>query len=509
MPGLFAALSPRSHSSSRATTPSPTPTVYRTNNGATGDEESIAKLKHAHTPLPAAQISILLLLRFCEAASAFVIFPFLNELLTSVTGGDKANVGYYAGVMESIRQLVSFATVMIWSRLSDHIGRKPILLLGMSALALSMLSFGLSRVFWALVVSRCIFTAFNSNAGVIKGIIGEITDHTNSADAFALLHVPWAIGSSFGALIGGWLARPHDHFPKVFSSQFWISYPYFLPCFVLSLTAVFGVLLTAGFFNETVKGGYLYKNPNSRGNEDSEPLLESSNPTHSLATLGTTSKEDPVPLKDLLNLKILIPVMNYVCLASLHASSNAIQPLFLAMPVNIGGLELPPRDVGYILGTYGFVSSIFQTLMLGRLVRRFGVKAIFVTSISAFLPVYAFSPLMNVIVRKMGFSYVVWVVLGCQLSASLVMELGYGCVYMFITSAAPNKRSLGATHGLAQTLVSIGRIVTPAMTNSLLSFSIKHHVLGGYAVYLALLVLTLGGVWLASRLPQRLKSIND
>jgi hypothetical protein len=63
--------------------------------------------------------------------------------------------------------------------------------------------------------SRCIFTAFNSNTGkslpynlhsndnlgctgVIKSIVGEITDHTNSADAFAMLHVPWAIGTSFG-----------------------------------------------------------------------------------------------------------------------------------------------------------------------------------------------------------------------------------------------------------------------------------------------------------------------
>ena len=34
--------------------------------------------------------------------------------------------------------------------------------------------------------------------GVIKSVVGEITDHTNSADAFAMLHVPWAIGTSFG-----------------------------------------------------------------------------------------------------------------------------------------------------------------------------------------------------------------------------------------------------------------------------------------------------------------------
>jgi hypothetical protein len=34
--------------------------------------------------------------------------------------------------------------------------------------------------------------------GVIKGTIGEITNQSNSADAFALLHVPWACGYAFG-----------------------------------------------------------------------------------------------------------------------------------------------------------------------------------------------------------------------------------------------------------------------------------------------------------------------
>ena len=33
-----------------------------------------------HTPLPLSQISILFLIRFCEAASFYAIFPFLNEV---------------------------------------------------------------------------------------------------------------------------------------------------------------------------------------------------------------------------------------------------------------------------------------------------------------------------------------------------------------------------------------------------------------------------------------------
>ncbi|KAF8968270.1 major facilitator superfamily domain-containing protein [Flammula alnicola] len=394
--------------------------------------EERLELGKRRTPLPVGQLSILMFLRFCESASTFVIFPFLSELLASVTGGDDAKVGYYAGLMESIRQSLSLVSVMYWSRLSDQIGRKPVLLLGTLALAISTTSFGLSRTFWVLVVSRCIFTAFNSNAGVIKSMVGEITDHSNSADAFALLHVPWAVGSSFGALTGGWLARPHDHFPHTFHNDFWITYPYFLPCAVMASLAMFACWIIVVYLKETVESGPFYKKSAADVDSDLQPLLASSSNLASTSTCNAGERdtsEDPVPLQSLLHLKVLIPVLNYVCIAALHAASNAIQPLFLAMPVAIGGLGLPPRNVGYILGVYGITNSIFQTFMLGRLVRRFGVKNIFVTAISAFVPIFTFSPLMNVFVGAEGFSYVVWIMLGCQLSCSLMMELGYGASF--------------------------------------------------------------------------------
>lgn len=272
----------------------------------------------------------------------------------------------------------------------------------------------------------------------------------------------------------------------------------------MAVVVVIGLAVTAVSLNETVSGGYFSQVTASRRDDSgvSEPLLGSS----SRIPRSTDFNEEPVPLKDLLNLRVLIPIASYVCLASLHAASNAIQPLFLAMPVDIGGLGLTPRNVGYILGTYGFASSIFQIVMLGRLVRRFGVKAIFVASVSAFIPIYTFSPVMNLLMRRSGFSCVVLVVLGIQLLASLMMELGYGCVYMYITAASPNKRSLGATNGLAQTLASMGRIVTPAIASSLLSFSIQHHILWGYAAYVALVFLTIGGISLALRLPTTLDS---
>ena len=54
---------------------------------------------------------------------------------------------------------------------------------------------------------------------------------------------------------------------------------------------------------------------------------------------------------------------------------------------------------------------------------------------------------------------------------------------MFVTSAAPNRNSLGATNGMAQLAASIVRAIGPAGSTSLYALSIDHWWLQGYGVY--------------------------
>jgi hypothetical protein len=77
-----------------------------------------------------------------------------------------------------------------------------------------------------------------------------------------------------------------------------------------------------------------------------------------------------------------------------------------------------------------------------------------------------------------------------------------GTINMYIASAAPNKRSLGATNGLAQTMVSIQRAVGPAAAMSLFAFSLENNILGGNFVYIVLLATVLAGLGVAVHLPE-------
>ena len=70
-----------------------------------------------------------------------------------------------------------------------------------------------------------------------------------------------------------------------------------------------------------------------------------------------------------------------------------------------------------------------------------------------------------------------------------------------MTASAPNKRSLGATHGLSQTTVSMSRALAPAVASSLFSVSVERNLLGGHAVFTIMFVLSCLAVFLGLRLP--------
>lgn len=75
---------------------------------------------------------------------------------------------------------------------------------------------------------------------------------------------------------------------------------------------------------------------------------------------------------------------------------------------------------------------------------------------------------------------------------------------MFVSSAAPNKQSLGVTNGIAQTMVSIQRAIGPAAATSLFAFSLDNNILGGNFAYILLLGTVWAGMSLAVHLPAKM-----
>ncbi|KAJ7671505.1 major facilitator superfamily domain-containing protein [Mycena polygramma] len=450
--------------------------------------------RKARTPLPKLQLSVIMLIQICEPIASQSIYPYINQLVSEldITGGDEKKVGYYAG-LESLFFLTESMTVLQWSRASDHIGRKPILMIGLFGTGSSILLFGLSRTFAGLVVSRCLCGLLNGNIGVMKSAMGDLTDRSNRAEGFAYLPIVWAIGASVGPLIGGNLARPHDRFPKLFTGRLWQEFPYFLPCLVTGSFVFLSCFVVLAFFKETAP----WKNkPHVLAEGGSDDILRAESPP----TVGLVKRTGPRPLRELLVFPVIISVSNYVALGFLNTTLGALLPLFLAMPIEIGGLGLSPPKIGLILSAYGLATGLFQVVFFARFVHRFGEKRVFINGLITCLPVFALFPVMSMIARHFGISFVVWGLVGCVLALGALMDTSFGAIFMFVTASAP-KSSRGSVNGLSQTLVALARAIGPALSTSLFSFSVQHNLLGGYLVYLVFFVLSGFALVLAGRLP--------
>ena len=104
----------------------------------------------------------------------------------------------------------------------------------------------------------------------------------------------------------------------------------------------------------------------------------------------------------------------------------ALMPLFYSSPIEYGGLGLPPSAIGILMGTYGLANGLCQAFGFTKVVKRWGVKRVFIAGMIAFLPIYLLFPVINLLARRWGLSPIVWVTLACQLLITIIMDTAFG-----------------------------------------------------------------------------------
>jgi MFS family permease len=109
-------------------------------------------------------------------------------------------VGYHSGVLDSLCFTGEAISVLQWGRLSDKIGRRPVLFVCTLGLASALTSFGLSTTFAGLAVSRAFEGLLNGNSGTIKAILAELAggDEHKLAKVFSMMPMVWAVGATIG-----------------------------------------------------------------------------------------------------------------------------------------------------------------------------------------------------------------------------------------------------------------------------------------------------------------------
>lgn len=122
------------------------------------------------------QLLAILVARAVEPFSITQLFPYINSLCEHLLPGtSKSDIGKYSGPIESLFAVGSFLAMYQWGRLSDGIGRKPSLIIGMLGIAVTSFAFGLSKNYWVAVAARLLGGMLCGNSSVIRAALGEIT----------------------------------------------------------------------------------------------------------------------------------------------------------------------------------------------------------------------------------------------------------------------------------------------------------------------------------------------
>ncbi|KAG6333676.1 hypothetical protein ID866_5419 [Astraeus odoratus] len=372
-----------------------------------------------------------------------------------------------------------------------------------------MYCFGLSKTFVELVLSRGLNGALNGNIGVMKSMMAEITDETNLALAYSYMPLAWSGGGAIGPMIGGLLSRPADRFPGLFGNvEFFKIYPYFLACAVPATFTAIAWLVTFLFLKEASNQSLLITH--NRPLSQVSPQSHLSRPIDQVKVLQKElfekheiGENTPLPLRQLLIPRVLIAAGNYATISLVEIAFRAVQPVFYATPIELGGLGLDPPRIGNILAAYGVLNGFFQIFFFADLNDWFGLKAIYTTAVVSSVPLVLTFPLVNALARAYDVNWAVWTVVGTQIVGATLLNTGFACIFIYIAAASPNRGSLGATNGIAQMLVSIVRTIGPASATSMFSFSIEtpSHA---WFIYYYLLTLSFIGIGASLLLPRKL-----
>ena len=126
-------------------------------------------------------LPILFLVVMIDMIGFGIVIPFLTYFIEDLaTMQGVLEVGLWVGLMMMSYSAAQFLFSPFWGSLSDRLGRKPILLIGLVGNTIFFTLFGISTSLIMALVARFFAGAFNANIAVAKAYIGDISDKTNS-----------------------------------------------------------------------------------------------------------------------------------------------------------------------------------------------------------------------------------------------------------------------------------------------------------------------------------------
>ena len=167
------------------------------------------------------------------------VLPFYVERLALAEGATRQSIVMHIGLLTGVYALGLFIFAPVWGRLSDRIGRRPLILIGIVGYVIGQVLFGLSTSLWLLYAARILGGILSSaTLPVSAAYVADMTTDKERGRGMAWLGTAVSLGFVVGPALGGVLSRTDLHF-SVRYGHFLIdsfSVPFFAAAFLGLLT---------------------------------------------------------------------------------------------------------------------------------------------------------------------------------------------------------------------------------------------------------------------------------
>jgi len=333
-----------------------------------------------------------------------IIIPSLPSLIADLSSLSISKSASYYGLILGCYALMQFIFSPIIGSISDHYGRRPILLLSLFGLGIDYVFMYFAPSLAWLVLGRCLSGMFGASFTTASAYIADISTPENKTKNFGLVGAAFGIGFVIGPAIGGLLGDFNMRSPFLFAAG-------------LSL-----LNLIYGFF--VLKESLAVENRRKFS-------WKRSNPIGAFFQLGKYKNFAWV----------------FVVLFLLYMGSMAIQSTWNYYTMEKFNWKI--KDVGLSLTAVGVCIAIIQGALAGKISKKLGdIKTAYLSLSITFIT-------MNLI----AFASQSWVLYACMLPYAFS-----GLADPAIRSILSNKTSeseQGELQGLITSVLSIAEIIGP------------------------------------------------
>src|SRR5947208_15873276 len=144
------------------------------------------------------KLAVLMVTAFMDMVGVLMIIPLLPCYAKSMGAG-----GFVVGLLVSSFSIAQLLMAPVWGRLSDHYGRRPALIVGMTASAVAYVIFAYAGSLWLLFLSRIVQGAGGGTASVIQAYVADSLEPKDRAKGLGWLSAATNAGVALGPMLGG------------------------------------------------------------------------------------------------------------------------------------------------------------------------------------------------------------------------------------------------------------------------------------------------------------------